>query len=140
MAHLLTSLASGQWWEEMPYASVLKIELRVNNDCMNSSTDFTDDTYCFKVRMKYNGDYINFRLGTFFNAHEKNTPSGNKALIDTHEEEAEVVYDLLWAEYIDIYGSWINYNGSLKNKCAEDYNPNKNLTVEPMYQLEFNEL
>ena len=108
---------------------------------MNKSTDFTDDTVCFKVRMKYNGDYIDFRLGKFYNHHEMNTPNGNKQLVDTHEEEAEVVYDLLWAEYIDIYKSFISYNGSLKNKCMEEYTPPNHVNIfdeDPGHSLNFN--
>ena len=82
IAHFLYSLAAAQDWIHLPYASSIKFELRVNNHCMLASTAYSDDSYCFKVRMKYNGDYLDFRRAKFFNAHEHNTPSGNKQLED----------------------------------------------------------
>lgn len=88
----------------MPYASTFKFELRVNNRCLNDSTLTSDDSYCFKVRMRYNGDFMDFRLNKLHHAHDITTPSGNDELRrKKQEEEFEVAYDLLWAEFIDMY-------------------------------------
>lgn len=65
-AHFLLSYAPVQWWTQLKYASVIKIELRVNNDCLSKSTAYSDDSYCFKVRMKYNGVYLDFRRSKFY--------------------------------------------------------------------------
>jgi len=125
----LYSLAAVEPWESMPYGSTFKFELRVNNRCLERSSKTSDDSYCFKVRMRYNGDFMNFRLQTLFHAHDIDTPSGNDELIQKrHEEEDEVVYDLLWAEFIDMYERAIKVNGTLSDICDKPFDPNKTLS------------
>ena len=39
--------------------------------------------------------------------------------------ESEVIYDLLWAEFIDMYANAIEYrNSSLDEICDKDFKPN----------------
>ena len=85
IAHLLYSLAGAEQWENLPYASSFKFELRVNNHCVAQSTNTSDDSYCFKVRIKYNGDFVDFRRQKLFHAREHDQPNGNQALIDHNE-------------------------------------------------------
>ena len=71
--------------------------------------------------MKYNGVYIDFRRSKFFDVQVQDNPSG---MIDEwNEEQSEVIFDLLWAEFIDMYENSIKFNGSLVDKCNETYKP-----------------
>jgi len=69
------------------YASTFKFELRANNRCLEKSGPTSDDSYCFKVRMRYNGDFMDFRRSKLFHARETDNPNGNDKLITHNEEE-----------------------------------------------------
>ena len=120
---------AAEQWEDLPYASTFKFELRANNRCLEGKTATSDDSYCFKVRMRYNGDFIDFRRSKLFHARENDSPNGNNNLITHNEEEEEVVYDLLWAEFIDMYERAIKYNGTLAEICDKNFDPDSNKTL-----------
>ena len=83
--------------------------------------------------MKYNGVYLDFRRSKFYDVKTQDNPSG---MIDEwNEEEAEVIFDLLWAEFIDMYENAIKYNGTLVEKCNTTYKPGN--TTMQNHNLEF---
>ena len=107
----------------MKYAAVIRMELRINNDCFYQLSGTTSDfKSCFKIRMRYNGDFIDFRGSTIWNSTEKDDPNGINVI--KNEEDAEVVYDILWSEFMEIFNDKILFDGDLKAKCESTFNPN----------------
>ena len=51
--------------------------------------------------MMYNGDFIDFRSSVMWNSTEKEDPNG--ANIIRNEEDMEVVYDILFDEFMEVF-------------------------------------
>jgi len=70
----------------------------------------------------YNGDFIDFRASKMWNSTEREDPYGINIL--KNEEDEEVVYDILWEEFMAVFNRNILYKGDLKEKCDSTFTPN----------------
>lgn len=53
-------------WDYVRYASYFTMELRVNHNCFDAITYVRNFDTCFKVRLMFNGKYMNLKRGTLF--------------------------------------------------------------------------
>jgi len=66
IAHILYHIFPEWDWDYVRYASVFTIELRVNHNCFNAITYVRNFDTCFKIRMMFNGKYMDLKRRTVF--------------------------------------------------------------------------
>ena len=53
-------------WKQIPFASTIKVEMRLDNFCFDAQTQTRNFDECIKVRLKVNGQFLSLKDGNAF--------------------------------------------------------------------------